>query len=72
MSLATLAISILWFLIGVVVLCLIVWVALYVLKMFVPVLPPRLEQAVWVVVMLLVLIALLGALTGTGPAFRFG
>jgi hypothetical protein len=71
MSLTALAISVLWFLIGVVVLCGIVWIALYVIKMFVPTLPPRFEQAVWVIVLLLVLIALLSTIAG-GPSFRFG
>jgi hypothetical protein len=68
-----LAISILWFLVGVVVLCGIVWVALYVLKIFLPTLPPRFEQAVWVIVLLLVLIYLLYAISGGGvrvPSFR--
>ena len=69
-----LAISILWFLVGVVIFCGIVWLALYVLRIFVPALPPRFEQAVWVIVLLLVLIYLLYALGGGGglrvPSFR--
>jgi hypothetical protein len=68
-----LAISVLWFLIGVIVLCSIVWLALYVLRMFVPTMPGRFEQAVWVIVMILILIYALTLLAGGGggiPAFH--
>jgi hypothetical protein len=67
---AELAISVLWFLVGVVIFCGIVWIALYVLKMFVPTLPPRFEQVVWVLVMLLILIYLISILAGGGGAIR--
>jgi hypothetical protein len=61
-----LAIAVLWFLIGVIVLCGIVWLALYVLRMFMPTFPARIEQAVWVIVMILVLIYALTLLAGAG------
>jgi hypothetical protein len=68
-----LAISVLWFLIGVIVLCSIVWLALWVLRSFVPTMPARLDQAVWVIVLILILIYALTLLAGGGggiPAFH--
>jgi hypothetical protein len=68
-----LAISVLWFLIGVIVLCSIVWLALYVLHMFVPEFPARVDQAVWVIVLILILIYALTLIAGGGgglPAFH--
>jgi hypothetical protein len=62
-----LAISILWLLIGVIVLLGIVWLALYVVKMFVPI-PGRIEQAIWVIVLILCLIGALTLLSGGGSA----
>ena len=64
-----LAISILWMLIGVIVLLGIVWLALYVIKMFTPI-PGRIEQAVWVIVLILCLIAALTLLAGGGGSLR--
>ena len=67
-----LAISILWLLIGVIVLLGIVWLALYVVKMFVPI-PGRIEQAIWVIVLILCLIGALSLLAGGGtgmPSMR--
>jgi len=59
------AISVLWLLIGVVVLCGIIWLALYVIQTMLEVqIPPRIVQAIWLVVMLLVLIAILTILAG--------
>jgi hypothetical protein len=68
-----LAIQILWLLLGVIVLVAIVWFALYALKMFVPV-PTRIEQLVWIVLLILILIGVLSLLAGggaglTGPHF---
>lgn len=65
-----LAIQILWFLIGLIVLLGIVWLALYVIKMFVPI-PGRIEQAIWVVVLILCLIGLLTLLGGGSGGINF-
>jgi hypothetical protein len=65
-----LAVSILWFLIGLIVLLGIVWLALYVVKMFIAI-PGRLEQAIWVIVLILILIAALSLLAGGGGGVHF-
>ena len=72
MNLISLAISVLWLLIGVIIILGIIWLALYVVKMFVPV-PERIEQIIWVVILILILIAVLTLLTGGGGmhSFRF-
>lgn len=70
MNLISLAISILWLLIGVIIILGIIWLALYVVKMFVPV-PERIEQMVWVIVLILILIAVLTLLAGGGNVPRF-
>lgn len=59
------AISILWFLIGAIVLLGIVWLAIYCIKLFVP-LPQKIEMAIWVIVLILILIAVLTILSGGG------
>ena len=62
------AISLLWFLIGAIVLCGVVWLVLYGLKNIAGLaIPTRLEQGIWFIVLLLVLIWLLMALTGRAP-----
>ena len=65
-----LAIDILWFLIGVIILGGIVWVALYVLHNVFPNLPPRLDQAVWGIFAILCLIYALMIVSGGAPPFR--
>lgn len=67
-----LAISILWLLIGVIVLLGVVWLSLYVVKLFAPI-PLRIEQAVWAIVLILCLIGALTLLAGGsihGPSLR--
>jgi hypothetical protein len=59
------AISLLQLLIGVIVICGVIWFVFYVLRsvMGIPI-PARLEQAVWLIVLILVLIALLSMIAG--------
>jgi hypothetical protein len=70
-----LAINILWLLIGVIVLLGVVWLALYVVKLFAPV-PAPIENAIWAIVLILCLIGVLTLLAGGGSSlhapFRIG
>lgn len=73
MGLISLAISILWLALGVIILCAIVWVALWAIRQFLP-LPDPVERLVWACVVILVLIGVLSAVAGVGPfahGFRF-
>lgn len=65
-----LAISILWLLIGIVVLLGVVWLFLYVLKLFLPI-PVRIEQAIWAIALILCIIGALSLLAGGGGHLRF-
>jgi hypothetical protein len=64
------AINVLWFLIGLIVLAGIIYLAIWVIEAFIYPIPERVKQGVWVVVLLLALIALLTALLG-GGSFHF-
>lgn len=66
-----LAINILWLVIGIIVLLGIVWLALYAIKMFVPV-PDTVEKAIYAIALILIIIAGLTLLAGRGgiaPSF---
>jgi len=63
------AINVMWFLIGLIALAGVIYLAIYVIETFIMPIPERVKQAVWVIVLLLALIALLGALAG-GGTFR--
>lgn len=58
------AISVLWFLIGLIVLAGIIWLAIWVIESFIYPIPERVKQGIWVIVLLLALIALLTVLVG--------
>ena len=60
-----LAIAILWYAVGVIVLLACVWLALYAVKIFVQI-PARIEQLIWVIILILILIGALTLLTGGG------
>ena len=60
-----LAISILWLAIGIICVCGCIWLLLYAIKLFVPI-PGRIEQLVWVIVLILCLIYALTLLSGGG------
>jgi hypothetical protein len=69
----TIAINLLWILIGVIIICAVIYFVFYVLRsvMAIPI-PPRVEQAVWLIVLILVIIALLSLLAGGGgSSLRF-
>jgi hypothetical protein len=65
------AISVLWFLIGLIVLCGIIYLAIWVIESFVYAIPEQVKKGVWVIVLLLALIALLTVLVGGGGPFHF-
>lgn len=65
-----LAISILWLLIGIIVLLAVVWLALYVVKLFATI-PDAIEKAVWAIVLILCLIGALSLLAGGGSHVSF-
>jgi hypothetical protein len=59
------AISVLWLLLGVVVLCAVIWFALYVVQTVLGIaIPDRVVQAIWLVVLILVIIAILTIVAG--------
>jgi hypothetical protein len=62
----SIAIAVLWFLIGLIVLCGIIYLAIWVIENFVYAIPEKVKQGVWVIVLLLALIALLTLLVGGG------
>ena len=62
---AAIAVNILWVLVAVVILCMVVYLAFWVLdQMSVPV-PEIAKKAVWIIVLLIALIFLISTLTGT-------
>lgn len=63
---AAIAVNVLWFLIGLIILAGVIYLAIWVIEQFVTAIPEKIKQEIWVIVLLLALIALIGALTGTG------
>jgi len=66
---AAIAINVLWFLIGLIILCGIIYLAIWVIESFVTPIPEQIKKGVWVIVLLLALIALISAVVG-GGSFR--
>jgi hypothetical protein len=64
------AINVAWFLIGLLILCGIVYMAIWIIEQFVYPIPEKVKQGIWVIVLLLALVALLGIIAG-GGSFRF-
>ena len=62
------AIQVLWFLIGLIVLCGVVYLVIWVIENFVRPIPEKIKQGIWVIVLLLALIALLTAVLGGGAS----
>lgn len=60
------AIGVLWFLIGIIILAGIVYLAIWVIESFISPIPEKVKQGVWVIVLLLALIALITILAGGG------
>jgi hypothetical protein len=66
---AAIAISVLWFLIGLIILCGIIYLAIWVIESFVTPIPEQIKKGVWIIVLLLALIALISAVVGGGVHF---
>ena len=64
------AIAVLWFLVGIVVLAGIVYLAMWVIESFIYPIPVKVKQGIWVIVLLLALIALITVLAGGGMNIR--
>jgi heme A synthase len=67
---AAMAISVLWFLIGLIILAGVVYLAIWVIEQFIIPIPEKIKQGIWVVILLLAIIALITAIVGGGN-FRF-
>lgn len=65
-----LAISLLWLLIGIICLAGVIWLVLYGIKTFVTPIPARLEQGIWFIVLILIIIGVLTLLAGGGAGFH--
>jgi hypothetical protein len=68
---AAMAINVLWFLIGLIVLAGVVYLAIWVIESFIYPIPDKVKQGVWVIILLLALIALITVLLGGGGGFHF-
>jgi len=60
------AISVLWFLIGIIILSGVVYLAIWVIESFVQPIPEKIKQGIWVIVLILAIIALITVLAGGG------
>jgi hypothetical protein len=63
---AGMAISVLWFLIGLIVLAGVIYLAIWVIEAFIFTIPEQVKKGIWVIVLLLALIALITVLVGGG------
>ena len=63
---ASMAIAVLWFLIGLIILAGVIYLAIWVIEQFIIAIPPKIKQGIWVIVLLLAIIALIGTLVGGG------
>jgi hypothetical protein len=63
---AGMAISVLWFLIGLIVLAGVIYLAIWVIESFIFPIPEQVKKGIWVIVLLLALIALITVLVGGG------
>ena len=67
---AAMAINVLWFLIGLIVLAGVIYLAIWVIESFISPIPEQIKKGVWVIVLLLALIALISVLVGGGNPFH--
>jgi hypothetical protein len=67
---AAMAIGVLQFLIGLIVLCGVIYLAIWVVESFIMPIPEMIKKGIWVIVLLLALIALISVLAGGGGSFH--
>lgn len=65
------AIAILWFLVGLIILAGIVYLAIWVIESFIHPIPEMVKKGIWVVILLIALIYLITVVVGGGTPFRF-
>jgi len=63
---AAMAINVLYFLIGLIILAGVVYLAIWVIESFIFPIPEKVKQGIWVIILLLALIALITVLAGGG------
>jgi len=63
---AAIAIGLLWLLIGAILLAAVIWIVIYGIEQFITPIPERLKQGVWFIFLILILIYVIMALTGSG------
>lgn len=63
---AAIAIGLLWLLIGAILLAAVIWIVICGIEQFITPIPERLKQGVWFIFLILILIYLIMALTGSG------
>jgi len=66
---AGIAVSLLWLLIGAICLAGVIYLVLYGINNFITQIPARLEQGIWFIFLLLIIIYAISALFGGGTAF---
>lgn len=66
----TLAIGLLWLLVYALIFCGVVWLVLYGIKTFISPIPSKVENGIWFIILLLIIIAVLTALAGNGSNLR--
>jgi hypothetical protein len=64
------AIAVLWFLIGVIILAGIIYLAIWVVESFIYPIPEKVKQGIWVIVLILALIALISIFAGGGASLK--
>ena len=64
---AAMAISVLYFLIGLIILAGVVYLAIWVIESLIYPIPAKVKQGIWVIILLLALIALISVLAGGSP-----
>ena len=62
------ALGVLWFLIGLIILAGIVYLAIWVVENFIHPIPEKVKQGIWVIILLLALIALITVLVSGGTS----
>jgi hypothetical protein len=68
---AAMAIQLLWLLIGAIILAGVIWLVLYGIKQFITPIPERLEQGIWFIFLLLIIIYAIAAFVSGGVPHPF-